>query len=148
MRISVKGRYALAAIITVAQESDRGVNVSVNSIAEQLGISKIYLEQVFAQLKKSELLNSVKGPRGGYKLTKSPVKTTVWEVLVSLEAGLPEQPEDTVSENAPDVEAAMLQMVFEPLDRAIRETLGGITIQDLVDSAAKNSPDQFYMMNM
>jgi Rrf2 family protein len=148
MRISVKGRYALAAAVVIAQESVRGINVSVSSIAENLGISKIYLEQVFSQLKKANLLTSVKGPRGGYRLAKTPSRTTVWEVLVALELSLTEKPEDTVGENAPGVEAAMRRLIFEPLDVSIREALCNVTVQDMMDDAETNNPAHSFMLNM
>ncbi|MDR0356752.1 MAG: Rrf2 family transcriptional regulator [Clostridiales Family XIII bacterium] len=148
MRISVKGRYALASVITIAKESARGSNVSVNTIAESLGISKIYLEQVFAQLKKVNLLISVKGPKGGYRLAKPPEKITVWEALSTLELGLTEQPEDTVGGSAPEIEMAIRTLVFDPLDESVKERLSAITFRDLLDFAEKQESNRAFMLNM
>lgn len=72
MRISAKGRYALAAIISMAQQYNSGEHITVISISEKLGLSKIYLEQVFALLKKAEIVSSAKGAQGGYQLTRMP----------------------------------------------------------------------------
>jgi Rrf2 family protein len=135
MRISVKGRYALAAAVNIADRAERGGNISASSIADELKISKIYLEQVFAQLKKANILNSVKGPKGGYRLAKNPEETTAWDVLTAVELSITEAPEKTVSESAPDIEMAISENVFAPLDAAIRESLSKVTVRDLLEYA-------------
>jgi Rrf2 family protein len=137
MRISVKGRYALAAAVNIADRAERGGNISANSIADELKISKIYLEQVFAQLKKANILNSVKGPKGGYRLAKNPEETTVWDVLTVIELSIIERPEETVGESAPDIEMAISENVFKPLDEAIKESLSRVTIRDLLEYARR-----------
>ncbi len=71
MRISAKGRYGLAAMITIALESQDNECIPVILIAEKLGLSKIYLEQVFALLKRGQLVDSVKGAQGGYRLRRA-----------------------------------------------------------------------------
>ena len=68
MRISAKGRYALAAAISMARQYGTGEHITAISISEKLGISKIYLEQVFSLLKRAGLVNTVKGAQGGYAL--------------------------------------------------------------------------------
>jgi Rrf2 family protein len=144
MRISVKGRYALAAAVNIADRAERGGNISASSIAEELSISKIYLEQVFAQLKKANILSSVKGPKGGYRLAKNPEETTAWDVLTAIELSLTEHPEETVRESAPDIELAIEENIFKPLDEAIRETLSQVTVRDLLDYARKQDDTLAY----
>jgi Rrf2 family protein len=148
MRISVKGRYALAAVIDIARNSGSGENVTIISIAGTLGISKIYLEQVFTQLKKTGVLLAVKGAKGGYQLSRPPAKISVWEVLAALESVLVESVEKTVDDNAPEIETAMSELVFQPLDMVITEFLSKITIQDLLDHSEKQRIDQAFMLNM
>jgi Rrf2 family protein len=148
MRISVKGRYALAAVTVIAQRAQSRENVTVSSISEELGISKIYLEQVFSQLKKEGLLLSVKGPRGGYQLSRALSKITVWEVLTTLEAGLTERTENTVGDSSPEIELALQSMVFEPLDAALKAALDKITVQDLLDYSDKQKAQQAFMLNL
>jgi Rrf2 family protein len=137
MRISVKGRYALAAAVNIADRAERGGNISASSIADELKISKIYLEQVFAQLKKANILNSVKGPKGGYRLAKNPEDTTVWDVLTVIELSIIETPEETVRESAPDIEMAINESVFKPLDAAVKDALSRVTIRDLLEYARR-----------
>jgi Rrf2 family transcriptional regulator, cysteine metabolism repressor len=145
MRLSAKGRYALAAIMNMAKQYESGEYITVISISEKLGISKIYLEQVFSLLKRGGLVSSVKGASGGYLLTRTPEKITVLDVLFAVELSMFENAEPTVESKAPDFDAAMQQLVFTPLDAAIREALQKATLSDLVHEAEKHKKGQDYM---
>jgi Rrf2 family protein len=148
MRISVKGRYALAAITVIAQRAQSQENVTVSSISDELGISKIYLEQVFSQLKREGLLLSVKGPRGGYQLARAPSKITAWDVLTTLESSLTEKTENTVGDSVPEIEMALQSLVFEPLNETLRSRLSEITIQGILDFSDKQKTQQAFMLNL
>ncbi len=148
MRISAKGRYALAAVIEVARSYGNSGNVTVINTAASLGISKIYLEQVFSQLKKAGILLASKGSRGGYQLERPPSKITVWEVLSALESSLTEPAESTVNDNAPEIEAAINALVFHPLDAAVIDFLSKVSIQDLIDYSDRQKTEQSFMLNM
>ena len=145
MRISAKGRYALAAVISMAQKHNSGEYITVISISERLGISKIYLEQVFSLLKRGGLVHSIKGAQGGYQLARMPRQITVLDVLSAVETSLFEKAEDTVPEKAPDIEKAMRLSAFDVLDSTVRNTLGQITLYDLVTEAEKHKADQGFM---
>ncbi|NLK17978.1 MAG: Rrf2 family transcriptional regulator, partial [Clostridiales bacterium] len=116
MRISVKGRYALASMITIAENYRKEQYESIVNISGKLGISKIYLEQVFTLLKKAKLVKAVKGAQGGYILTRSPDKITAHDILSATELSLFEATEGTVTEAAPEIEASMKNLVFDKLD--------------------------------
>ena len=88
MKISAKGRYGLAAMIVLARSYESSSPVTIISISEHLGISKIYLEQVFSLLKRSKLVNSIKGSQGGYQLSRHPREITAYEILSSIEISL------------------------------------------------------------
>lgn len=145
MRISVKGRYAIAALICMAQQYDNGEYITVISISEKLGISKIYLEQVFSLLKKEEIVTSTKGAQGGYQLTRKPSQITVLDVLQAVEASLFEQTQETVSEKAPDIEKTLRLSIFDVLDKNIKQTLKLITIADLVSEVERHKIDNAMM---
>jgi len=145
MRISAKGRYALAAVIIMAQQYDSGECITVISISERLGISKIYLEQVFSMLKRGDIVRSVKGAQGGYQLVRPPEQITVLDVLSAVETSLFEAVEDTVPEKAPEIEAVMRSSVFEAMDRSLSDALSRITLEDLVTEAEKYSGGQSVM---
>jgi Rrf2 family protein len=145
MRISAKGRYALAAMIHIARNTTRGHCVTVISIAENLGISKIFLEQVFAMLKKGGLVKSVKGAQGGYQLTRQPQLITAYDILAEAEASLFEETAASVPDKAPDIDSAIAAAVFGRLDLAIKKTLQQVTLADLAIAAEKNRTTNSYM---
>ncbi len=133
MRISAKGRYGVASMIELAWMSREGRHVPVATLAENLGISKIYLEQIFSLLKRGGLVASVKGAQGGYHLAKSPSEINVYEILQALEQILFEPTEASVDEKAPAIESVMQQDVFRPLDAAIEALLAKIHLSDLLE---------------
>ncbi len=145
MKISAKGRYALAATTIMAEKYISGEHITVVSISDKLGISKIYLEQVFSLLKRGGIVNSTQGAQGGYKLTKSPSQTTVFDVLSAVELSLVEPSELTVSDNAPEIEAALKITVFDILDDSIKQSLSNITLDGLVAEAEKHKTSQELM---
>ncbi len=145
MRISAKGRYALAAIISMAQNYNNGEYITVISISERLGISKIYLEQVFSLLKRGGLVNSIKGAQGGYHLARTPQQITVFDIMSAVELSLFETAGETVFAKCPEIETAMRVFAFDALDNAIKTTLQRITLNDLVNEAEKYKKDQGLM---
>ena len=137
MKISAKGRYGLAAMSYIAQNYRTGSPITIISIAEKLGISKIYLEQVFSLLKRAGLVTSIKGAQGGYQLVKAPSAITVYDILGAIELALVEKAEDTVKEQAPALDKALQQAVFEVIDSTLQEKLQAISLQDILNEAEK-----------
>lgn len=145
MRLSAKGRYALAAMIHLGRQHNHDDYITVISISETLDISKIYLEQVFSLLKRSGLVTSTKGSQGGYRLTRLPDSISVLDILGSIESALFEETKDTVPEKAPEIEAAMQLCAFEPLQKAIEDTLSSMTLDQLVAESTRHNGDEGYM---
>jgi Rrf2 family protein len=145
MKISSKGRYALASLIRMAQREDQGENVTVAALSQGLGISKIYLEQVFALLKRSGLVTSVKGAQGGYLLSRPSGEITAREILAATETALFEETEGTVGSAAPGIEKAMRGMLFAPTDQALRESLGQVSLRELAEEAQREDAGEGYM---
>lgn len=143
MRISSKGRYGLAAMLVMAQSYHPNECVTILSIAEKLGLSKIYLEQVFALLKRADLVTSIKGSQGGYQLTKALDQITVGEILLSIETSLFEKTENSVSDEA--IEKTMENMVWQALDHTVLATLNHITLAMLKEELSKYNPEESYM---
>ena len=144
MRISAKGRYGLASVVYMAQLHHTGEYITLIRIAEALDISKIYLEQVFSLLKRADVVTSVKGAQGGYKLLKTPKETTVYEVLSAIETALFEETEETVP-SVPALEAAMQKAVFVTLSNDIKTSLKKLTLYDLVVEAEKQRDHDNFM---
>ncbi|MCI5796232.1 MAG: Rrf2 family transcriptional regulator [Ruminococcus sp.] len=87
MKISTKGRYALRMMTDIALHSG-GECVSLKDVSARQKISVKYLEQIVMQLTKAGLLKSVRGPQGGYKLTRRAEDYTVGEILGVTEGSL------------------------------------------------------------
>ena len=120
-------------------------SITLISISERLGISKIYLEQVFSLLKRGELVTSVKGAQGGYLLSCSPGQISVLDVLTAVETGLFDKTEETVAEKAPEIEYAMRESAFQVLDDAVAVALSQVTLEDLVLASEKHKGDDAAM---
>ena len=132
MKVSAKGRYGLISMTYIAQNYDSGTPITIISISKKLGVSKIYLEQVFALLKRAKLVTSIKGSQGGYQLSRKPNETTVYDILSAIELTLMEP---TVSESkVPELDRAINSCVYEPLDKQIGEVLKAVTLEDLLQA--------------
>lgn len=145
MRISAKGRYALAACIYLAEQYNREELTTVISISEKLDISKIYLEQVFSLLKRGDLVTSIKGSHGGYKLTKAPEEISSYEILAAIETAIFEEAKETVSEKAEEIEIAMQTLVFKSLNEVIVNSLKEVTLKQLYVESVRHKKDEGYM---
>jgi Rrf2 family iron-sulfur cluster assembly transcriptional regulator len=80
MRLTTKGRYAVTAMLDLALHAQQGP-VSLADISERQGISLSYLEQLFARLRRAELVSSVRGPGGGYQLFRPAQDIHVAQVI-------------------------------------------------------------------
>lgn len=145
MRISAKGRYGLAAMIELARLSSEEKHIPVITLAERLDLSKIYLEQVFSLLKRGNLVVSVKGAQGGYRLSRPASEISVYDILSSIEQILFEPTEQSVADASPAVEDTMEKFVFDPLDETIKKTLSGITLDTLVRETNAAETESRYM---
>ncbi|HJU19180.1 MAG TPA: Rrf2 family transcriptional regulator [Stellaceae bacterium] len=84
MRLSTKGRYAVMAMVDLAGHSN-GAPVALAEIAERQEISLSYLEQLFAKLRKSGLVRSVRGPGGGYLLGRDRRDTRIADIILAVD---------------------------------------------------------------
>ena len=135
MKVSAKGRYGLVAMTHLAQCYESELPITIMSISQKLGISKIYLEQVFSLLKRAKLVTSIKGSQGGYQLARSPREITAYDILAAIELGLMEQ---TVSESKfPELDKAINENVYKPLDEGISEILRAVTLEDILNAVNK-----------
>ncbi len=133
MKISTKGRYALRMLIDLAEHQNCGY-VALKDIADRQNISKKYLEQIIPIFNKSDILKTTRGSQGGYKLSKSPEKYTVGEILRLTEGSL--APVDCLNQDPNECERSgecPTLPVWQGLNRVINEYLDGITLQDILD---------------
>lgn len=143
MRISAKARYAMATMVYFAMEYPNKRKFSVQEVAERLNISKIYMEQVFTQLKAAGIVNATKGPQGGYSLARDPSEITAYQVLSTTETSLFDAASATVADSVPSIESALMDEVYNAMDASVKKQLSGITLEQLAWRAHQNSNDGY-----
>ncbi len=84
MRLSTKGRYAVMAMVDLAKHGD-GNPVALSEIAVRQEISLSYLEQLFAKLRRAGLVSSVRGPGGGYVLSRTAEETRLADIILAVD---------------------------------------------------------------
>ncbi|MDR2772646.1 MAG: Rrf2 family transcriptional regulator [Elusimicrobiota bacterium] len=132
MRISAKSKYGLASILYIAQQGKAKEFITIQTLSERLNISRIYLEQVFALLKRADLVVSAKGSQGGYQLSRPPKNITIYEILLATENTLFERTASEKINAQLFIEQTLQDMVFDKLDSLIEGTLESITLQTLL----------------
>ena len=131
--ISTRGRYALRMMLDLAQNQGDGY-VALRDIAVRQEISKKYLEQIIPLLNRAGLLQTTRGVQGGYRLTRRPEEYTVLDILEVTETGLAAVAcLEKDAAQCPRCTDCMTLPVWQGLDKIIRDYLGGITLQDVLD---------------
>ncbi len=87
MKLSTKGRYAVTALADIALQGE-GALVSLGEISTRQDISLPYLEQLFVKLRKAEIVESVRGPGGGYRLAKPAGETRISDIMSAVDETL------------------------------------------------------------
>ena len=88
MKMSSKARYGLYVAVELAQNYDSGNVVNVANLSQSTGVTEKYLEQIIALMKKADIVESLRGATGGYKLTTSPENVSVGRILRAVEDNL------------------------------------------------------------
>ena len=131
MRISTKGRYALAVMLDLSIY-DTGENISIKTIAKRLNLIGKYLEQVVGVLTKAGFVKSVRGSSGGYRLAKQPKEYTVGAILRLTEGSLAPVACVEDGEPASEADSGVIMTVWQELNDAINSVVDRITLEDLV----------------
>ena len=139
MKLSTKGEYGVLAMCELAARHGEGP-ISIKDITVKQGLSDAYLEQLFAQLKKTNLIKSVRGAKGGYVLTRDPSEITVGEVIDALEGPIEISP--CVGGANTDFKCGKTAVcatrgLWMDVHQSIRNVIDNRTLKDLVDNASK-----------
>ena len=140
MKLSTKGRYGLRAIIDLAMHSEeQSETASIQSIAARQGISENYLEQLMRLLKQHQLITSVRGAGGGYRLARDASQISVGDVLRALEGDL--NPVDCTaireSGGCEGADACVTKYVWKKMNDAIQNAVDSIMLDELVNESRK-----------
>ena len=133
MKISTKGRYALRLMLDIAL-NQTGEPVRIKDISARQEISEKYLEQIISVLNKAGFVKSVRGPRGGYLLTRDPDKYTVGMILRVTEGSLaPVACLDGETNTCERQSACAALHLWQMLNTAICDVVDKVTLADLAE---------------
>ncbi len=132
MKLSTRGRYGIQAMYDLALHAQSGPQ-SIKAISERQGVPEAYLEQLFAALKRQDLVVSTRGAQGGYTLSRPPEAITVGDVLRALEGGL------SLVECLDEAEicgkrcSCASRVVWQKLRDGLNAIVDGITLRDMIE---------------
>ena len=130
MRLTTRGRYAVTAMLDLALNGENGP-ISLADISRRQEISLSYLEQLFAKLRQQELVRSVRGPGGGYRLARDGAEIHVAEIIDAVNESI-----DATScagkGNCNNGEVCLTHHLWNDLSEQIHQFLSGITLGNLV----------------
>jgi Rrf2 family iron-sulfur cluster assembly transcriptional regulator len=133
MKLSTKGRYAVMAMIDIGQHS-AGEPISLAEIASRQDISQEYLEQLFAKLRKAGLVESARGPGGGYRLARPAHEIPVAEIITAVDEPLRvTRCEGDAVEGCVRGERCCAHDLWSSLGRQMMYFLASVTLDDVVE---------------
>ncbi|MCC6658126.1 MAG: Fe-S cluster assembly transcriptional regulator IscR [Rhodocyclaceae bacterium] len=131
MRLTTKGRFAVTAMIDLAQRQANGP-VTLAGISERQKISLSYLEQLFGKLRRHKIVASVRGPGGGYRLARGMGEVSVADIIAAVD-----EPLDATNcggrENCADEQRCMTHDLWTNLNKRMHEYLVSVSLADLVN---------------
>ena len=140
MKLSTKGKYGVRAVFEIARHYGNGP-ISIKEISERQGISFSYLEQILHKLGKAGLIDSVRGPAGGYLLARQPSELTIGDIVRVLEGpiALSHCLEPGESADCYQADDCVARMVWAKVGAKIEEALDSISFDDLLQRNQKEA---------
>ncbi len=153
MRLSTKGRYGVRAMFDLTMHRSAGP-ISVKSISRRQGISINYLEQIFNQLGRAGLIQSIRGPGGGFILSRTPGEIKILDIIKALKE--PIAPVACVDDKDPDqcerIDTCVTHLLWKRLGERIREVLENTSLEDLLKETDQlpraPQPEHHHMFNI
>ena len=130
MRLTTKGRYAVTAMLDLALHQDQGP-ITLADISLRQGVSISYLEQLFAKLRRSKLVESVRGPGGGYRLSGGPAAISVAQIVEAVNDSM-DATRCLGKGDCQHGEVCLTHHLWSDLSARLRQFLNDITLADLV----------------
>jgi len=133
MRITTRGRYALRASLAMAKMGSDGRPVSISQLSEQEDISPVFLEQIFFKLRKARLVNSIRGPGGGFNFARPLDKVTVKDILDASGEDTNITLCDKHSETCPRIGYCLSHFVWHDLTEMIHLYFSQMTLASIIE---------------
>ncbi len=132
MLLTTKGRYAVMAMVDLAAQCGEKP-VGLAAIADRQQIPLAYLEQIFARLKRADVVASVRGPGGGYKLARPAAEVTISEIVAASEETMKMTrcASDSHTGCMADKTRCMTHDLWEGLGHQIEQYLGALSLEDV-----------------
>ena len=145
MRLTTKGRFAVTAMIDLALRQGNGP-VTLAGISQRQAISLSYLEQLFGKLRRHEIVESIRGPGGGYTLARRADKVTVADIIIAVDEPL-DATQCGGKENCHGSDPAtgarcMTHELWATLNEKMVDYLDSVSLQDLVDQQKHKHVEQ------
>ena len=134
MRLTTKGRFAVTAMLDLALNGGKGP-VTLAGISQRQSISLSYLEQLFGKLRRHTLVESVRGPGGGYTLARALDKLSVADIVTAVDEPL-DATQCGGKENCKDEQRCMTHDLWATLNDKMYEYLDSVKLSDLVAQQA------------
>ena len=138
MRLTTKGRFAVTAMVDLAMRGGNGP-VTLVSISERQKISLSYLEQLFGKLRKHDVVASVRGPGGGYCLSRPANKISMSDIIVAVDESMDASQCHGMA-NCNDEKQCITHDLWMGLNKTISSYLDSVTLNQLVNSQAPAQP--------
>lgn len=119
--------------------------LTLANISKDLNISKLYLEQIFSLLKKNNIVSSVKGPQGGYKLNKNPEEITLLYLLSITESNLFNNDSCITLTKCPEVSKVISDHVTNFIDEVLKEALIKVNLKQLIYNSSNYVNNSSYV---
>lgn len=135
MKLTTKGRYAVTAMIDLSLNNSEGP-VSLLEISERQSISLSYLEQLFAKLRKEGLVKSIRGPGGGYSLSREPKDIAISNIILAVDENLDVTNCGSSSGGCNDnTKRCLTHNLWMDLSNRIQTFLDDISLQDMMNKS-------------
>jgi Rrf2 family iron-sulfur cluster assembly transcriptional regulator len=141
MRLSTKAQYAVRAMVSLNLYGG-GTPMSLKDISAREEISLMYLEQLFVKLRRGKIVDSVRGPGGGYVLARPADKIRVDEIIDSVEETLVPVSCMDQDGSCSCTDQCVTHTVWQGLGERIRQFLASINLDDLTREAQNRTPDR------
>ena len=132
LRLSTKSQYGVRAMFEIANSYHSGP-VTIKEIAEKQSVSIPFLEQILNTLRKAGIIKSVKGPGGGYVLSKEPVHVSIGAILRELDGPVAITSCLDPKEGCMRIDGCVTHLLWKSLGQKIEAFLDNMTLQDLID---------------
>ncbi len=137
MKVSTRGLYGVLAMFDLALQHRMGP-VSVQSVSRRQRISVSYLEQLFNKLRRDGLVESVRGPGGGYRLNRKPKLIKIGDVIRSLEGPLRlGRTRNRATARSVSISEQVANGVWKRIDEGVTGVLDSLTLEDMCEEARK-----------